>query len=86
MKAILATVLTLVMTSTFNLAFADDPVDLRDKEGVVDPKDLKKDDPQPPRVERTEPPPPETEKTPDVPPFEVDRGGVDDANREINRQ
>ncbi len=35
-----------------------EPVDLSDKEGVVDPKDLKKDDPKPPKVEGTAPPPP----------------------------
>ena len=38
--------------------FAADPVDLSGKKGVVDPKDLKKDDPKPPKVERKAPPPP----------------------------
>lgn len=63
----------------------NDPVDLRGKKGVVDPQDLKKHDPKPPRVQKTEPPPPKVEKPPDVPPFEVDRGGIDDANRPIRR-
>jgi hypothetical protein len=51
------------------VASAADPVDLSDKQGVVDPKDLKKDDPTPNAVKPAEPPPPE--KAPDVPPFEV---------------
>jgi hypothetical protein len=58
---------------------SNEPVDLRDKKGVVDPNDLKKDDPKDKPLKIKEPPPPE--KTPDVPPFEVDKGGVDDANR-----
>jgi hypothetical protein len=60
----------------------DDPVDLSDKEGIVDPADLKRDDPPPPPPP-PEPPPPE----PDVPAsdFEVDRGGVDDANVPIQQ-
>jgi len=40
---------------------AADPVDLRDKQGVVDPKDLKKDDPKPPKVEGKAPPPPSSD-------------------------
>jgi hypothetical protein len=55
----------------------DDPVDLSDKEGVIDPGDLKEDDPPPPPPS-PEPPPPTRE--PDVPSFEVDQGGVDDAH------
>ena len=35
-----------------------DPVDLSGKEDVVDPKDLKKDDPKPPKVGGSAPPPP----------------------------
>ena len=56
---------------------SDDPVDLSDKEGIVDPADLKEDDPDPPSPSPEPPPPP---REPDVPPFDVDRGGVDDAN------
>jgi hypothetical protein len=39
-------------------AHAADAVDLRDKKGTVDPKDLKKADPPPPKVQKSEPPPP----------------------------
>lgn len=35
-----------------------DPIDLTGKQGVVDPNDLKKDDPKPPKVEGNAPPPP----------------------------
>lgn len=35
-----------------------DPVDLSDKKGVVDPADLKKDDPPPRSLHINEPPPP----------------------------
>ena len=54
-------------------AFATDPVDLRDKKGVVDPKDLKKDDPKPKSVKTKEPPPPA--KAPDNTNYEVNRSG-----------
>lgn len=37
-------------------SFAADPVDLSGKTGVVDPKDLKKDDPKPPKLDKTVPP------------------------------
>lgn len=37
-----------------------DPVDLRDKKGTVDPKDLKQYDPKPPSLKIKEPPPPKT--------------------------
>jgi hypothetical protein len=44
---------------TQHVAAADAPVvDLTGKTGVVDPKDLKKDDPKPPKVQGTPPPPP----------------------------
>lgn len=36
-----------------------DPVDLSGKDGVVDPKDLKKDDSKPPKVEGNAPPLPD---------------------------
>lgn len=78
MKTILSILLLLGMVSIPIFAVAADPVDLSGKEGVVDPKDLKQHDPKPPKVEKKAPPPPE--KQPDVPPFEVDRGGIDDAN------
>lgn len=38
-----------------------DSVDLSGKEGVVDPKDTKKDDPKPPKVEGSAPPKPNSE-------------------------
>ena len=37
-------------------SFAADPVDLNGKKGVVDPKDLKKDNPIRPKLQRTTPP------------------------------
>ncbi|MDD2319971.1 MAG: hypothetical protein PHO83_07975 [Geobacteraceae bacterium] len=37
-------------------SFAADPVDLSGKTGVVDPNDLKKDDPKPPKLQKTIPP------------------------------
>jgi hypothetical protein len=40
------------------VCFAADPVDLSGKTGVVDPNDLKKDDPKPPKLQRIVPPPP----------------------------
>jgi hypothetical protein len=40
--------------------FAADPVDLRGKQGVVDPKDLKKSDPPPNPLKIKEPPAPDT--------------------------
>lgn len=42
---------------------AADPVDLSGKQGVVDPKDLKKDDPKPPKVEGKAPPPPSSDSS-----------------------
>ncbi len=54
---VVAFILGAICFSTF--AFAADPVDLRDKKGVVDPKDLKKDDPKEPSLRTKEPPPPE---------------------------
>lgn len=40
------------------VAFAADPVDLTGKKGVVDPKDLKKDNPKPTKQQKTIPPAP----------------------------
>jgi hypothetical protein len=40
------------------VCFAADPVDLTGKTGIVDPNDLKKDDPKPPKLQKTVPPPP----------------------------
>ena len=50
-------VLSLVLPIT---TFAADPVDLRGKQGVVDPKDLKKSDPPPKPLKIKEPPSPDT--------------------------
>ncbi len=72
------------MASSPFSVFAGDPVDLRDKEGIVDPKDLKKDDPKEPSLPIKEPPPPLPK--PAVPLFEVDRGGIDDASRPIENE
>jgi hypothetical protein len=43
-----------------SLARADDPVDLTGKKGIVDPADVKKNDPAPPKLVTHEPPPPPT--------------------------
>lgn len=59
MKTILSMLVVAVCLITFSSgAFAADPVDLRGKQGVVDPKDLKKDDPKPPKLQKSIPPPP----------------------------
>jgi hypothetical protein len=42
---------------------AADPVDLSGKQGVVDPKGLKKDDPKSPKVEGKAPPPPSSDSS-----------------------
>jgi len=39
-----------------------DPVDLTGKEGVVDPNDLKKDDPKPPKADGNPPPKPSSDQ------------------------
>jgi hypothetical protein len=59
MKTVLSVILVLGILSAPIFAVAADPVDLRGKQGVVDPKDLKKYDPKPPKVEKQAPPPPE---------------------------
>jgi hypothetical protein len=58
MKIFVSLLLALGIVSVSVCMVAADPVDLRDKKGVVDPKDLKKDDPKPPKVEGKAPPPP----------------------------
>ena len=69
MKKVISLVLAMSLAGIVTLAFATDPVDLSDKKGIIDPKDLKKYDPKPKKIEKKAPPPPK--KTPDVPPFEV---------------
>ena len=44
------------------LAFADVPVDLRDKDGIIDPNDLNQNDPAERSLKIKEPPPPKTEQ------------------------
>jgi hypothetical protein len=39
------------------ICFAAGPVDLSGKTGIIDPDDLKKDDPKPPKLQKTVPPP-----------------------------
>jgi hypothetical protein len=66
--------LLIVAASIANVSFswADDPVDLRDKKGVIDPQDLRRHDPKPaPAAIKEPPPPPSPPKQLDVPPFEV---------------
>ena len=74
-----------LMPASINVVANDTSVvDLSDKQGVVDPKDLKKHNPKEKSLKAKEPPVPETKPEPDVPLFEVNRGGIDDANRGIN--
>jgi hypothetical protein len=63
MKVIFTAVLALFLAMSFSLAFAADPVDLSGKKGVVDPKDLKKYDPKPPKLTTNPPPPPKTDNS-----------------------
>lgn len=51
MKIVISLMLALGIVSVSICAVAADPVDLRDKKGVVDPKDLKNHDPEPPKVQ-----------------------------------
>lgn len=55
--ALLGLVVTLALPITTSAA---DPVDLRGKQGVVDPKDLKKSDPPQKGLKTKEPPSPDT--------------------------
>jgi hypothetical protein len=60
-KRLLLIVIALAWTGTLAvipLSHAADPVDLSGKQGVVDPAELKKNDPPPPKVVTHEPPPP----------------------------
>ena len=49
------------------VAYADDPVDLRGKQGIVDPATLKASDPKPPVVAAPPPPPPHVPAPPQPP-------------------
>lgn len=71
MKVLLPIILAVSIGGLATVVKAADPVDLRGKKGVVDPADLKKSDPKPPKVEKSAPPPPEKKEKRDVPPFEV---------------
>ena len=68
----LAVALVLLPVTTFS----ENEVDLRGKEGIIDPQDLKKHDPKKRPIEIKELPPPSP--PPDVPINEIDRGGIDD--------
>ena len=57
MKFLLALLAGTVMLGSVTLASAD-PVDLRGKKGIVDPRDLKKYDPPQRPLHIKEPPPP----------------------------
>lgn len=64
MKTIFSLLLAVVCMLSFSVSsFAADPVDLTGKKGVVDPKDLKKDDPKPPELQKTTPPVPGSSST-----------------------
>lgn len=60
MKNLITAVFIVGLLSITLSAYADDTVDLSDKKGVVDPKDLKKDDPKEKPITIKEPPPPDT--------------------------
>jgi len=59
MKTIISLLLVLGIVSVSIYAIADEPVDLRGKQGVVNPNDLKKDDPKSPSTatDKAKPPP-----------------------------
>lgn len=52
---------TVCLLGVATVSSAGDLVDLRGKKGVVDPKDLKKDNPKPPKLQKVVPPPPGSE-------------------------
>jgi hypothetical protein len=58
MKKVAVLLAVLCLLGFSERSFAADPVDLSGKTGVVDPNDLKKDDPKPPKLQKTVPPPP----------------------------
>lgn len=58
MKIFFSLLLALGIIGASTYKVSADPVDLSDKQGIVDPNDLKKDDPKPPKVEVEAPPPP----------------------------
>ena len=62
MKKILGLCLGCTLGLVFMSVLAADPVDLRGKRGVVNPADLKKDDPPERSLKIKEPPSPEKEK------------------------
>jgi len=65
MKKVFVILLSFCVLCLTVSAFAADPVDLTGKKGVVDPKDLKKSNPESPSLKINPPPPlPEKEKTP----------------------
>jgi len=61
MKSYIVVALFIVVGAFSVSDLAADPVDLRDKEGVVDPKDLKNDDPKDTPVNTKEPLQPEND-------------------------
>lgn len=54
----------LILTLGDVAAFADDPVDLSGKQGIVDPSTLKASDPPPPVIDTPPPPPPDVQQQP----------------------
>lgn len=59
---VLAAIFVLAIGTT--AAFADDPVDLSGKQGIVDPSTLKASDPPPPSTSTPPPPPPQVPQNP----------------------
>ena len=60
MRNLMTAIFIVSLLGITSSAYANDAVDLSDKKGVVDPKDLKKDDPKEKSIKTIEPPPPDT--------------------------
>jgi hypothetical protein len=62
MRILVSSISLVVVLVGAQVAATAGPVDLRGKQGVVDPGYLKQWDPKPPRVERTAPPAPPVQR------------------------
>jgi hypothetical protein len=77
MKTIITMLLTVVCMFCFSFnSFAADPVDLTGKKGIVDPKDLKKDNPKHEKLQKTTPPSPSSGSSDNKRPFGQGSYGV----------
>lgn len=75
MKSLVIACFIIILLSMTSSVYADDPVDLSNKKGFVDPKDLKKDDPKEKSIRIKEPPPPDTKTNEE---FTVHKSGEGD--------